>query len=345
MDLDECVDELLAEQRVDRWALQPRRQAVGDDVPVEEPHDVERDADDGVVLADRDDRRQADPVRRERELKARLAHHVVGGRRERRTRRPPQDVALVASFEQEGEVRAPTLADALGVDGALTEAVAVEERLEPVEHEERGAVARSLGARRDDVGHGTILEGARTTLVLNHHKRCLSRTAEAGRPGATPQEALAEQRSPTRVARATNRSAPARLPVTKRASNDPLGPRVTRTRLPTCCPFRKSTTRHCTPFRFWSTSNSTSMPPSSSLSFSSDVVALVHDPATSMSPSLARADGASSSAAPIAVAVIAPIVFFTGMLLRRGVVGHRPHCRVAGPGHNETLVVHLTSAR
>ena len=206
-------------------------------------------------------------MRRERELKARLAHHVVGGRRERRTRRPPQDVAVVASLEQEGEVRAATVADPLGVDRALTEAVA--RRGTP-----RAGRARGAGGGRPPPRRSSRRCRPRDDPRRRADNACVespqARSVASGR-SYVAQEALAEQRSPTRVARATNRSAPGRLPVTKRASNDPLGPRVTRTRRPTCCPFRKRTTASCTPFRFWSTSNSTSMPPSSSLSFSLDV--------------------------------------------------------------------------
>ena len=52
-------------------------------------------------------------------------------------------------------------------------------------------------------------------------------------------------------------------------------------------PFRSRTICQVTPLRFWSTSNSTSTRPFSRLSFSFDVLDLVHAPLTSTSPSFA----------------------------------------------------------
>jgi hypothetical protein len=69
------------------------------------------------------------------------------------------------------------------------------------------------------------------------------------------------------------------LPATTRASNEPLGALVARTRRAMRRPLRWSVTVQRTPFRFWSTSNSTSMRPFSALSFSFDVLAFVHVPA------------------------------------------------------------------
>ena len=61
------------------------------------------------------------------------------------------------------------------------------------------------------------------------------------------------QTSPeARVALATNRSAPARFGATTRASNEPLGARVTRVTRAMRLPFWKSTTFQRTPLRFWS---------------------------------------------------------------------------------------------
>ena len=106
-------------------------------MPVEEVHDVERDADHALVLADGADRRQPDPVRRERELQARLADHVVCRGRQRRPRRPAEDEAAVVALEQEREVGAAALADPGRADGARAEAMLVEERLDVLEDQER----------------------------------------------------------------------------------------------------------------------------------------------------------------------------------------------------------------
>ena len=106
-------------------------------MPVEEAHHVERDAQHAVVLADREDRRQANPVGRERELEPRLAHHVVRRGRQRRPRRPAKHVPLVPSLDEEREVRAAAVPDPLDTQRSGAEAVRVEECLEPVEDDER----------------------------------------------------------------------------------------------------------------------------------------------------------------------------------------------------------------
>ena len=107
-----------------------RRAAARDDVPVEEVHHVERDAEHGLVLADGADLRQPDPVRSERELEPGLAHHVVRRGRQRRPRRPAEDEPLAAPFEQVREVRAAALADPLARERAGAETVLVEECLD-----------------------------------------------------------------------------------------------------------------------------------------------------------------------------------------------------------------------
>ena len=186
MDLDERIDELLAEPAPRRRLLETRRQVARDDVAVEEPHHVEGHADHALVLADRDDRRQADPVWRERELEARLTHHVVRGRRKRGPRRPTQDEAVVAALEEEREVRAASVADPLRPDRPLAEAVLVEERLQAVEDDERRALgARRLGGRRDDVGsggHGAILPRRRRRERVTRRTRAPSSAPRRGRP-------------------------------------------------------------------------------------------------------------------------------------------------------------------
>ena len=58
VDLDERVDEVVAERPLGGLALEPGRQLVRRDEAVEVRHHVERDAEQALVLADRDDRRQ-----------------------------------------------------------------------------------------------------------------------------------------------------------------------------------------------------------------------------------------------------------------------------------------------
>ncbi len=158
-------------------------------------------------------------------------------------------------------------------------------------------------------------------------------------------EARATHTSPEGlVALATKRSVPPLPAVTKRASNEPLGARVTRTRFATCVPFRSRTTFHRTPVLFWSTSNSTSTPASSPLSFSFDVLAFEHVPAT-RTPSLAPATGASSSAAATTVPTITPDTYLISTLLPKLSTRHTAGCRARGRGDNGTLVVHPERAR
>jgi hypothetical protein len=88
---------------------------------------------------------------------------------------------------------------------------------------------------------------------------------------------VAVQRSPTRLADATNVPAP---DVRRRNSNEPLGARVVAVADAICEPFRCSVTLHGTALRFWSTSNSTWMPLSSRLSFSLALELCVQVPRT-----------------------------------------------------------------
>jgi hypothetical protein len=78
VDLDERVDEVRREIAASRLGLEPRYELVRHDLAVEVRHDVERHAEHGLVLRDRDDRRQArEPGLAQRQLELRLAHHVV----------------------------------------------------------------------------------------------------------------------------------------------------------------------------------------------------------------------------------------------------------------------------
>ena len=119
----------------------------------------------------------------------------------------------------------PRRADPLA-DRPLAEAVLVEERLQAVEDDEQQArCARRLGGRRDDVGsggHGAILPRHRDANALREGR---ARRAALPDAGGLRQEAVG--------ARPVGRHR------TRCASNEPLGPRVTRTRRATCVPFEQ----------------------------------------------------------------------------------------------------------
>jgi hypothetical protein len=136
VDLDQRVHKVQPERVPPVLALQSGRKVAGDDRPFEEIHHVEGDADHALVLADGADRRQPDPVRRERELEARLPDHVVCRGRKRGPRRAAEDEAVVAALEQEGEVRPAALADPTRPDRPGAETVLVEEHLDVLEDEE-----------------------------------------------------------------------------------------------------------------------------------------------------------------------------------------------------------------
>lgn len=98
------------------------------------------------------------------------------------------------------------------------------------------------------------------------------------------------------TARAVTRSVPDMFGSSRRTSNEPLGATVVACVETRCTPFCDSVTRHVTPLRFWSTSNSVSMRPSSGLSLSFDVAEPVQDPETRTSLSFASAPGAPAAA-------------------------------------------------
>ena len=121
--------------------VERRRQSGRDHSSVDVVHDVERDAEQGVVLAYGANVRDADPERCERELQARLAHDVVRRGRQRRPWRPPQHVPRsVVALEQEGEVRAAALADPVRLQRARSQSVLVEERTDRFQDQQRRAL-------------------------------------------------------------------------------------------------------------------------------------------------------------------------------------------------------------
>jgi hypothetical protein len=74
------------------------------------------------------------------------------------------------------------------------------------------------------------------------------------------------------------RSDPAGLRIRRLISEEPLGGPVIRAPRNTTTPLRVSTTFHRRPEMFWSTSNSTSIRPSSCLAFSFQLAPLEHLP-------------------------------------------------------------------
>ena len=174
MDLDQRLDEVL-----DRCPtlvlvrLEQRRQDVGDDVAVEVLHHVERLAE-GVLLAERDDPRDADAEPGERQLQAGLAEHVVRRGRQRRPRRAPEHEPRPVPLDEEGDVRAAG-PDPAHRGRAGAEPLLVEEALDVLEHEQRRDGERGrLGGGRDDVhgrgrgSHGRIFpRGRGATLDPN----------------------------------------------------------------------------------------------------------------------------------------------------------------------------------
>jgi hypothetical protein len=125
-------------------------------VAVEVVHDVERDAEQALVLAHGHDRREPhEAALAQGELQSRLADHIVRGRRKRGARRAPEHEPTRLALQQEREVRAAPLADAVSPELTHAEPVLVEERLHPIEHEERRLrEALDAGGTLDDVGPG-----------------------------------------------------------------------------------------------------------------------------------------------------------------------------------------------
>ena len=200
VDLGERVDEVEPEPAARRRARRGPAAASGrHDVALEVAHHVEVHAQNALVVAHRDDLRQADAVRREGELQPRLADHVVCGRRQRRPRRAPQHEAVGAPLEQEREVRAAAVADPARRDRSAAEAVLVEERLEPVEDQERRALEALAFLRGlNDVHPCDATDDAEAALPDATRPR-LVRGRE--RPGGRPADALAGASRPRRRGR------------------------------------------------------------------------------------------------------------------------------------------------
>ena len=110
VDLDQRVDQLLA----DPLRLEAVRQRVGQHVALDQLHDVERDAEQRVVVAGREDLRDAHVGALERAQQERLAQDVVRGGRQRWARRAPQHPLAAVAPDQVGDVGVP-VADLFGL--------------------------------------------------------------------------------------------------------------------------------------------------------------------------------------------------------------------------------------
>ena len=189
VNLDERVDEVLAERPLGGLALEPGRRVVRRDEAVEVRHHVERDAEQALVLTDGDDRRQPAEARfAQSELQPRLSHDVVGRRWQRRARRAPQHERACLALEQKREVGAAALTDPSCPHLPRTESVLVEKPPHPVEHEERGP--------GEPFGIGDGLDD-----VARQHRAILRRCAVASTSCATPRS-----RTSPRTARPSTRA-------------------------------------------------------------------------------------------------------------------------------------------
>ena len=183
VDRDERVDELLAEPTSLGGLLEPGRQRSGHDVPVEVPHHVEGDAD--APTRPRTPRGSAAGGFRAApsaswSRASRTMSCADGGKR--RPRRPAKHVALVASRSSRNEKFDPPPSPIRTASiRALAEPVVVEERLEPVEDEERRArCGVGVRGRLDDVRHVSILPRLRP--MLSRWLACSDRRLPPTRP-------------------------------------------------------------------------------------------------------------------------------------------------------------------
>ena len=135
VDLHERVDQLVA----DPLRLHPGGQLVAEHDPLDALHHVEGDAEQGLVLAGREDLRDTDGGGLERAQQARLAQDVVRGGRERRPRRAPQDPFAAVAADQVRDVGVP-VADRLRLQFAAPQTVVVEELLERASNQQRRSV-------------------------------------------------------------------------------------------------------------------------------------------------------------------------------------------------------------
>ena len=155
VDLDQRVDELLAEPRRRSSSRRARRAARSTITsPRDALHHVERRADHRLVVAGGEHRRRAHVGGLERASRraSRSTSCAEGGSGGRGGRRSTSSV--VAAADQVGDVGV-ALADRLGLDRPAAEPVRVEEGLQRAPHEQRREVERGrLLGRVDDRRHG-----------------------------------------------------------------------------------------------------------------------------------------------------------------------------------------------
>jgi len=148
--LHEGIHELLGRPASLLGRVERPRDCAGEHAPVYLLHHVERDAQHRLVVADGDHGGHPHRSALERLQQARLAEHVVGRGRQRRTRRAAQHHSCIPTAHQERDVRV-AFADALRLQAALPDAMGIEERLERLPHHERRKL--EVGGVLDCVDH------------------------------------------------------------------------------------------------------------------------------------------------------------------------------------------------
>ena len=155
VDLDEPVDQLLADAPAVVAAVERGRDRARDDVALDALHDVEGRADDRLVVADGEHGGHARAAGEGRQH-ARLAQDVVGAGGQRAARRAAQHNAGALAAQGVGDVRV-ALADGLDLDVAGAQPVRVQEGHQRVEDEQRLAlVGLALGVGADEVVRGHL---------------------------------------------------------------------------------------------------------------------------------------------------------------------------------------------
>ena len=155
VDLDERVDELLADAPAVVGAVERGRHRARDDVALDALHDEEGRADDRLVVADGEHGGHARAAG-ERRQHARLAQDVVGAGRQRAARRAAQDDVGALAAQGVGHV-GMALADRLDLDVAGAELWASRKAMQRLEDEQRLAlVGLALGVGADDVVRGDL---------------------------------------------------------------------------------------------------------------------------------------------------------------------------------------------
>ena len=155
VDLDQRVDELLADAPPVVGAVERGGHRAGDDVALDALHEIEGRADHRLVVADGEHGGHARASGKGGE-DARLAQDVVGAGRQRAARRAAQDDVGCVAAQGVGHVGV-ALADRFHLDLAGAELVRVQEGHQRLEDEQRLAlVGLALGVGADDVVRGDL---------------------------------------------------------------------------------------------------------------------------------------------------------------------------------------------